>query len=62
MRGFGEQAGSQIPLGVDGEQLVDSTYVALDEICDRPDALRRDVLASGHQVEDGVVDQRLNRY
>ena len=62
MRGFSEQAGGQVPLGVDGKQLVDFTYVALDEICCRLDTLRSDVLASGHQVEDEIVDQRLNRY
>ena len=62
MCGFSEQAGGQIPLGVDGKQLVNFTYVALDEICYRLDTFRSDVLASGHQVEDEVVDQRLNRY
>jgi hypothetical protein len=37
MRGFSEQAGGQVPLGVDGKQLVDFTYVALDKICYRFD-------------------------
>ena len=62
MRGLGEQASSQIRLGVDGKQLVDSIYVSLDKICDRLDAFGSDLLASGHQVENGVVDQRLNGY
>ena len=46
LRGFSEQAGGQIRLSVDGKQLVDFTYIALDEICYRLDTLRSDVLAS----------------
>src|SRR5262249_40014826 len=62
MGSFSEQAGGQVPFAVDCKQLVDFTYLALDEVCCRLDTLRSDVLASGHQVEDGIVDQRLNRY
>ena len=57
MCSFGEQASSQIRLGVDGQQLVDFTYPTLDETRDCADTLRRDVLASHDQVENGVVNE-----
>src|SRR5215475_391510 len=62
MRGLRKQAGGQIALCIDGKQLIELTCVSLDEFGGRPGILCSQVLASGHQVEDRIVDQRLNRY
>ena len=62
MCSFGEQASSQIRLCVDGQQLVEFTYPTLDETRDCAATLRRDVLASNDQVEDGVVNEWLNSF
>src|SRR6185437_5858520 len=62
MRSFREQAGCQVSFSVDGKQLIDSTYIALDEISYRLDTLGSNDVSSDHQVEDGIIDQGFNCY